>query len=83
MDSKEILETLKAMRWKCNGSKKPSWYETASEEDKSYYDQACKEQYEALNFAINLVKSYRALETANEQIVNTLSELSAYTDNEE
>lgn len=75
MNSYEILRVLKELRFKYSKNNPPEWYKGATEEAKMAYDKTRDERYASLDFAIKLVKSYRSLETAKEQISETLNTL--------
>lgn len=73
MNIAEVVKVLKTIRIKYSRSNEPEWFATATDEEKAKYETMRNERYEALNFAVNLVRSYRTLETAKTQIEYTLS----------
>lgn len=83
MDSKTALETLKKLRSKySNQNPMPEWFDGASAEEKSRYIALRNDRYEALSVAISAVKSVRSLETAMDQIAETIKSVFSAGDDE-
>lgn len=73
MNIAEVVKVLKTIRIKYSRSNEPEWYATATDEEKAKYDILRDDRYKSLDFAINMIKSYKTLETAKTQIEYTLS----------